>query len=208
MGNPIAQDRRTSHIPIILLTALTGDANQLTGLQTGASDYLTKPFNFEILHIKIRNLLALNRSLENTYSRQFKVASSPVDIQSPDQQLLQKITDYIEKNIDNPNLTVEELSRHVFMTRGSLYNKIVGLTGETPVEFIRSIKLQKAKLLLEKNSDMKIAEIAYAAGFTTANYFTRAFKAKFNVSPTEYINLKKKDTSSGNGGGLSEVVSA
>ncbi|RZL36804.1 MAG: AraC family transcriptional regulator, partial [Pedobacter sp.] len=83
-----------------------------------------------------------------------------------------------------------EISKHVFMSRRSLYSKIMELTGETPVEFIRSLKLKKAVALLE-NSDMKMSEIAYTTGFATANYFTRAFRAKYNVSPTEYVNLKK-----------------
>lgn len=195
LSRKIKSDKRTNHIPIILLTALTGDADQLRGLQTGASDYLTKPFNFEILNIKIRNLLSLNQTLQNTYTRQLKVVPE-IDVQSEDEKLLVNIIQYIESNIDSPDLSVEELSKHVFMSRGSLYNKIVNLTGETPVEFIRSIKLKKAAALLE-NSDMKIAQIGYAVGFSTPNYFARAFKAKFNVSPSEYVTLKKNHVDSG-----------
>ena len=187
----IRSDKRTCHIPIILLTALTGDTNQLIGLNTGANDYLTKPFNFEILNAKVNNLLKLNATLKSTYSRQLKVAAPDVEIQSEDEKLLLKIARYIESNIDNPDLSVEELSKHVFISRGSLYNKILSLTGEAPVEFIRSIKLNKAAALLE-NSDMKISQIGYEVGFTSPNYFARAFKAKFNLSPSEYVSLKKK----------------
>ncbi|RYY14316.1 MAG: response regulator transcription factor, partial [Chitinophagaceae bacterium] len=187
----LQSDKRTKHIPVILLTALNGDDNQMKGLETGASDYLTKPFNFDILHIKIKNLLLLNKNLENTYSKQLKIETPVVEVQTHDEQLLLKITRFIDDNIDNPDLSVEELSKHVFMSRKSLYNKIVMLTGETPVEFIRSVKLNKAVMLLE-NSDMKMSEVAYTSGFATANYFTRAFKAKYNVSPTEYVALKKQ----------------
>ena len=165
----------------------------MKGLETGASDYLTKPFNFDILHIKIKNLLALNKNLETTYSKQLKIEVPEISVQSHDEQLLLKISRFIENNIDNPNLSVEELSKHVFMSRRSLYSKIMSLTGETPVEFIRSLKLKKAVALLE-NSDLKMSEIAYTTGFATANYFTRAFKAKYNVSPTEYVALKKEQT--------------
>lgn len=186
----IRSDKRTSHIPIILLTALTGDANQLTGLNTGANDYLTKPFNFEILNLKIKNLLDLNQSLKNTYTRQLKVISPDIQVESDDEKLLLKVTQYIEANIDTPELSVEDLSKHVYMSRGSLYNKIVSLTGETPVEFIRSVKLNKAAALLA-NSDMKISQVGYTVGFTTPNYFARAFKAKFNLSPSEYARLKR-----------------
>ena len=187
----IRSDKRTSHIPIILLTALTGDSNQLRGLNTGANDYLTKPFNFEILNARIRNLLNLNQNLKTTYSRQIKVETPEVEAKSDDEKLLLRITQFIEANIDNPDLSVEELSKHLYMSRGSLYNKIVTLTGETPVEFIRTIKLNKAIALLE-NTDMKISEIGYEVGFATPNYFARAFKAKFNLSPSEYVNLKRK----------------
>lgn len=191
LSRKIRSDKRTSHIPIILLTALTGNTNQIRGLQTGANDYLTKPFDFGILNIKIKNLLALNDDLKNTYSRQIKVVPSGVEVQNQDEKLLLKITRYIETNIDSPNLNVEELSKHVFMSRGSLYSKIVNLTGETPVEFIRSIRLNKAVALLE-NSNMKIAEVGYAVGFSTPNYFARAFKAKYKTSPSEFISLKKR----------------
>lgn len=185
LSQKIRLDKRTSHIPIILLTALTGDASQLKGLETGASDYLTKPFNFDILNVKIRNLLQLNQSLKDTYTRQLKVVTPVPEVESEDEKLLLKVARYIEDNINSDNLTVEELSRHLFMSRASLYNKIVQLTGETPVEFIRSVKLNKAAGLL-KNSDMKIAQIGYAVGFSTPNYFARAFKAKFNLLPSEY----------------------
>jgi YesN/AraC family two-component response regulator len=196
LSKKIKSDKRTSHIPIILLTALTGDLNQLKGLQTGASDYLTKPFNFEILHARIKNLVALNQNLKETYSKQLQVNPSEVKVQqSEDEKLLAKITQYIESNIDSPELSVEELSKHVFMSRGSLYSKIVEMTGETPVEFIRSIKLKKAAALLEK-SDMKIAQIGYAVGFSSPNYFARAFKSKFNLSPSEYADQKRGFTNS------------
>jgi signal transduction histidine kinase/ligand-binding sensor domain-containing protein/DNA-binding response OmpR family regulator len=191
LSRKIKSDKRTSHIPIILLTALTGDADQLKGLETGASDYLTKPFNFEILNIKIRNLLLLNQTLKETYTRQLKVVTPDIKVESEDEKLLLKITQYIEANLNSATLSVEELSKYLFMSRGSLYSKIVNLTGETPVEFIRSIKLNKAAALLE-HSDMKIAQIGYAVGFSTPNYFARAFKAKFNLLPSEYLILKRR----------------
>jgi signal transduction histidine kinase/ligand-binding sensor domain-containing protein/DNA-binding response OmpR family regulator len=191
LSRKIRSDKRTSHIPIILLTALTGEVYQLQGLETGASDYLTKPFSFEILNVKIRNLVLLNHRLKETYTRRLNVGTPVAEVQSDDEKLILTVTQYIESNLDSANLSVEDLSRHVYMSHASLYRKIVDLTGETPVEFIRSIKLNKAAELLER-SNMKIAEIGYAVGFTTPNYFTRAFKAKFNLSPSEYAALKRK----------------
>jgi AraC-like DNA-binding protein len=91
-------------------------------------------------------------------------------------------------------LSVEQLAKHLCMSRATLYNKVVDITGETPVEYIRSVRLNKAAALLEK-SDMRIAEIGYTVGFLTPNYFARAFKAKFNMSPSEYVVLKRKPAS-------------
>ena len=190
----IRSEKRTSHIPIILLTALTGEAYQLKGLETGASDYLTKPFSFEILNLKIRNLVSLNQRLKDTYSRRLHIETPPVQVQSGDEKLMLMVTRYIESNLDSASLSVEDLCRHAYLSHASLYRKIVDITGETPVEFIRSIRLNKAADLLER-SHMKMAEIGYAVGFTTPNYFTRAFKAKFNVSPSEYAALKRKQVS-------------
>jgi len=191
LSRKIKSDKRVSHIPVILLTALTENAYQLQGLETGASDYLTKPFPFEILNIKIRNLVLLNQRLRETYSRRLSVETPVTAVQSEDEKLMLKVTQYIESNLDSANLSVEELSKHVYMSHASLYRKIVDLTGETPVEFIRSVKLKKAADLLA-TSDLKISEIGYAVGFTTPNYFTRAFRAKFNISPSEYMSLKRK----------------
>jgi len=189
LSNKIKADKRTCHIPIILLTALAGGAHELKGLKTGASDYLTKPFSWEILQVKIRNLILLNQHLRETYSRRLNVVPMQVEAQSEGEKLLLAITRFIEENLHNDQLSVEELSRQVFMSRGTLYNKIVELTGETPVEYIRSVRLKKAAELLE-NSDMKIAQIGYAVGFATPNYFTRAFKVKYNMLPSEYAARK------------------
>jgi signal transduction histidine kinase/ligand-binding sensor domain-containing protein/CheY-like chemotaxis protein len=194
LSRKIRSEKRTSHIPVILLTALTGETYQLRGLETGASDYLTKPFSFEILNVKIKNLVMLNQRLKETYTRRLNIETSAVEVESEDEKLILTVTRYIESNLDSPTLSVEDLCKHVYMSHASLYRKIVDLTGETPVEFIRSIKLNKAADLLER-SNMKISEIGYAVGFTTPNYFTRAFKAKFNVSPSEYASLKRKQVS-------------
>lgn len=186
-------DKRTAHIPILLLTALTGEEDQLKGLNTGASDYITKPFNVELLNAKIKNLLQLNITLKNTYSKQIKGIFPEVKVESADEKLLQTIMQYLEKNLSNPQLSVEEMSKHVGMSRSSLYSKLLELTGQTPVEYIRSVKLDKAAVLLEK-SDMNVAQIAYSVGFSTPNYFAKSFKAKFDMLPSEYINKMRKDS--------------
>ncbi len=194
----IKADKRTSHIPVILLTALIGEEAALQGLRTGANDYITKPFHVEMLNEKIKNLLVLNNTLKNTYTKQFKPVAPVVNIQSADEELLHSIMTYLEENLSNPQLSVKELSKHAGMSRSSLYAKLLELTGQTPVEYIRSVKLDKAAVLLQK-SDMNVAQIAYSVGFSTPNYFAKSFKAKFSLLPSEYISKmraenKKNDT--------------
>jgi signal transduction histidine kinase/ligand-binding sensor domain-containing protein/DNA-binding response OmpR family regulator len=187
----LKSDKRTSHIPIILLTAITGDDQQIKGLGTGANDYITKPFNFEVLNAKIRSLLALNSSMKNTYTKQIQVLTPEMKIESTDEKLLQEIVTCLENNITNQQLSVEFLSKQIGMSRSSLYTKLVQLTGQTPVEYIRSFRLNKATVLMQK-SNMTVSEIAYQVGFATANYFTKAFKSKFNMLPSEYIAKVRK----------------
>jgi signal transduction histidine kinase/DNA-binding response OmpR family regulator len=187
----IKSDKRTSHIPVILLTALNGEKEQMKGLETGANDYITKPFNFEVLNAKIKNLLELNSLLKNTYRKQIKVLTPDVPIECDNERLLSEIMVFIEKNLTDSQLSVEELSKHVAMSRSSLYSKLLELTGQSPVEYIRSVKLEKAAVLMEK-STMNVAQIAYSVGFATPNYFARSFKTKFGILPSEYILKNRK----------------
>jgi signal transduction histidine kinase/ligand-binding sensor domain-containing protein/DNA-binding response OmpR family regulator len=189
-------DKRTSHIPVILLTAMTGEEEQLRGLGTGANDYITKPFNFEVLNAKIKSLLILQQTMQSAYTKQIRVATPEVEFESADEKLLQEIVSYLEKNLTNSQLSVESLSKEVGMSRTSLYSKLLELTGQSPVEYIRSFRLEKAAALMEK-SNMNIAEIAYQVGFTTPNYFARSFKAKYNMLPSEYIAVKRQSKVNG-----------
>ena len=180
-------DKRTSHIPVVLLTALTGEAEQMKGLEIGANDYMTKPFNFEILLSKIKNILTLRDTYKQTYKKQLDVQLQEMPLQNEDEKLLRSIVEYIELNILNDSLSVEELSRKMNMSRGSLYNKVLMLTGKSPVEFIRSIRLKKAVYLLE-NSQMTISQICYEVGFNTPKYFTKLFKDEYKVLPSAYAS--------------------
>jgi signal transduction histidine kinase/ligand-binding sensor domain-containing protein/DNA-binding response OmpR family regulator len=192
LTSKIKADKRTCHIPVILLTALTGDREQLLGLETGANDYLTKPFNFEILNIKIKNLLSQNSILKNAYTKQLKVTPDGVEVESSGEKFLSTAINYIEKNLTNPKFSIVDLSEHLGMSRGALYNKIFALTGQPPVEFIRSYKLDRAAFLLLK-SDMTVSQIAYEAGFGTPHYFSKSFKNKFDVLPSEYRKMEFKE---------------
>jgi AraC-like DNA-binding protein len=191
LSKKLKADKRTRHIPVILLTAINGEDEQLKGLNAGANDYLTKPFNFQILHARITNLLELNKSLKDTYSKQIHmVAEQPAETESTDVKLLNSLMAYMESHLSDPNLSVEELSKHAGMSRGSLYYKLIELTGLTPIEYMRSVKLEKAAALLQ-TSDYNVAQIAYMTGFGTPSYFSRMFKGKFGVLPSEYLNDKR-----------------
>jgi signal transduction histidine kinase/ligand-binding sensor domain-containing protein/DNA-binding response OmpR family regulator len=188
----IKADSRTSFIPVILLTALTGEEKQLKGLQTGASDYMTKPFNFEILLSKIRNLLAQQETAKRAYQKQVKADPADVRIESPDEKFMSRALAVVEKNISNADLSVEELSREMYMSRVALYKKLLALSGKTPIEFIRSIRLKRAAQLLEK-SKLTVSEIAYEVGFNNPKYFTKFFKSEFNLLPSAYQAEKRKE---------------
>ncbi|WP_172335858.1 two-component regulator propeller domain-containing protein [Mucilaginibacter sp. SG564] len=192
LSQKIKSDKRTSHVPIIILTAMIGEEEQLKGLQSGANDYLTKPFNFQILHTKINNLLNLNKALKDTYSKQIQLVSEQVEIESTDVKLLNNIMKYIEANLSESELSVEDLSKHIGMSRGSLYYKVRELTGLSPIEYLRTVKLEKAAVLLE-SSGYNVAQIAYMTGFGTPSYFTRMFKAKFGILPSDYLSSKKNE---------------
>jgi AraC-like DNA-binding protein len=186
----LKSDKRTSFIPVILLTALTGEEDQVRGLETGANDYLTKPFNFQILNAKVRNLIGLNQRLKNTYSKQIQIIAPEIQIESADEKFLSNVAQLVEERLNDANFSIEELSRNLGMSRSSLYNKVFELTGLAPVEYVRSIKLQKAAVLIEK-SQYTIREIAFMTGFATPGYFSKLFKAKYDLSPSEYLNLKR-----------------
>ncbi len=187
-------DKRTNHIPVILLTALTGEQEQLKGLKTGANDYITKPFNFELLHSKMQNLLLLQDTFKNTYTRKIDVALPALAVQQPeDEKLLSNLLLYLEEHIADPQVSVDGLSRQLGMSRSTLYHKLFALTGKTPVEYIRSVKLEKAAALL-KNGDLNVSQVAYSVGFATPKYFAKTFKAKYNMLPSEYI-IKMRTTS-------------
>ncbi len=185
----IRQSVRTSHLPIVLLTARAEDAQQLEALETGATDYVTKPFNFEMLLSKIRNIIAQQQSLKKTFREHFDAHPSEVAVSSADEQFIRQAVEIVEKNISDPDFSVEDLSRALFMSRVSAYKKILAITGKPPLEFIRSIRLKRAAQLLEK-SQLTVAEVAYEVGFNNPKYFTRYFKMEFNELPSVYGKKK------------------
>ncbi|SDL76244.1 Signal transduction histidine kinase [Pedobacter antarcticus] len=181
----IRADKRTTHLPVILLTALSTEDQQLTGLDTGANDYMTKPFNFEILLSKIKNLLSQQEISRKTYLKQVELKPADAEIESVDDKFIRQIGMHLEKNLQDSNYTVDQLSADMNMSRVGLYKKILPLTGRSPLEYIRFYRLLKSKPLLRK-SQLTIAEIAYAVGFSNPKQFSKYFKQEFGTLPSVY----------------------
>lgn len=185
MSKQIKADIRTSHIPLILLTAKSGEESKLEGLTAGADDYITKPFNLEILLVKIHNLVEARKRNREIFQDQIRIEPSKIAVSSLDEKLIRKALEYTETNISNPDFSVEELSRELGMSRVHLYKKLSSLTGKTPIEFIRVIRLKRAAQLLEE-SQLTVSEIAYEVGFNNPKYFRKYFKDEFGVLPSQY----------------------
>ena len=188
----IKGDKRTSHIPVILLTALIGEDQQLKGLETGATDYMTKPFNFEILQSKIKNILNQQEYMRKTYQKQVEANPTEMHVDSPDELFIKKVLLLIDNNISNPNFSVEELSSDVFVSRYTLYKKILAMTGKTPNELVRSMRLKRAAQLLE-TGHLTISQICNKVGFKSQKYFVKSFKAEYNTIPSKYLESMSEE---------------
>jgi ligand-binding sensor domain-containing protein/signal transduction histidine kinase/DNA-binding response OmpR family regulator len=186
----IKGNRNTSHIPFILLTAKYTEEQQLEGIEAGAEDYITKPFNFQILESKIDNLVKIRDNIKSMMSSRFGVELGSIEITSRDEQFLQKVISIVEKNMAISDFTVNELSREMGMSRTLLYKKLLALTGKPPLEFIRSLRLKRAALLLEK-SQLNVSEITFRVGFKDLKYFRKHFLKEFGVLPSKFIEEKE-----------------
>ena len=189
----LKKDERTSHIPIILLTAKSAVENRLEALHVGADDYITKPFSPVYLEARIENLLEQRHKLQEHY-RTDLLKLNPKKIEkegvSPEEAFLAKLMDFMERNMDNNNLSVEDLVSEMALGRTVFFNKLKGLTGLSPVEFIREIRIKRAAQLLEDDR-YNVTEITYMVGMNDSRYFSKCFKTAYGITPSEYKrNLK------------------
>ena len=187
----IKSDQRLSHIPVILLTARSGEEQRLEGFEVGADDYIPKPFSFPILESRIKNLISLRKDLHTLFAKKNGIKASEIQITPLDEQFVQKVVQAIENNIANSELTVVDLSRELGVSRAQFFRKVQELTGKSPLELIRTIRLQYAAQLLEK-SQLSVAEIAYRVGFNNPKYFARHFKDQYHVLPSAYASGKRR----------------
>lgn len=177
-------DIRTSHIPVILLTAKASEEDVIEGLETGADDYITKPFNTRILMARVKNLIELRRQTQLNRQRRMALQPAEISVTSIDETFYKELQDMIEKHLSDPEFNVEQLSRKLYMGRTTLYRKILALTGETPNQFIRLYRLRRAMQLLKARYG-NVTEVAFAVGFSSTAYFTRCFKEMFHQLPSD-----------------------
>ena len=185
----LKNDIKTSHIPIILLTAKASEENVLQGLETGADDYITKPFNRKILMSRIKNLVELRRQLHQKIKRQMLLQPENIPVSSMDEGFLKEMQQVIEENLGDPEFDVVTLSRKLYQSQSTLYRKIRALTGESPKQFILSYRLKRAAQLLKANFG-NVTEVALEVGFSSSSYFARRFKEKFHRLPHTFMTAE------------------
>ncbi len=179
----LKQDERTSHIPIVLLTAKATDADRIEGLSHGADAYLTKPFNKKELFVRLEQLIKIRRQLQKKYST-VDIGITRKSEPTGEERFLKRAVEVIEKHLEDPELDAALLASELHLSESQLYRKLKALSGKSTSVFIRGIRLSVAKKLLEA-SDLNISEIAYQCGFNDPAWFSRAFKEKFGVSPSD-----------------------
>ena len=189
----LKNDIKTSHIPIILLTAKASEESIIQGLETGADDYITKPFNSKMLITRIRNLIELRRQLQLKIQRQKMLLPDVIEVSSMDEKFLKEFQNIIEVNLSDPDFNVDILCKRLYMGRSTLFTKVKALTGETPNQFILSYRLERAAQLLKEKFG-SVTEVAYSAGFSSPVYFSKCFKEKFHQSPSSYLASESKSS--------------
>ena len=190
-GNTLCMSLRsnlvTSHIPVIMLTAMSMDEDRLEGLTTGADAYIVKPFNMDILLQTVVNLIQRTRTLRLKYEHADKIEGKTAakSVTSPDEKLLASIMESINRHLDDDGLTIDLIADEVGLSRVHLHRKMKDLTGQTPHDFIRKVRLKKAAELLQTGK-MNVSEVTYTCGFSSPTSFSALFKKVYGVSPSQY----------------------
>jgi signal transduction histidine kinase/DNA-binding response OmpR family regulator len=187
MCEQLKTTENTNHIPVILLTAKASQENKMEGLETGADDYLTKPFDNNELKVRIKNLISLREKLQKKYQQESLLKPNEVKVNSVQQKFLQKIKNVVESNMDNSEFNVEELGDQLYMSRSQIHRKLKALTNQSATQYIRNYRLHRAADLLKQDSG-NVTEIAYQVGFSSQTYFSKCFQELFHCSPSEFKN--------------------
>jgi signal transduction histidine kinase/ligand-binding sensor domain-containing protein/DNA-binding response OmpR family regulator len=183
--NKIKSDWQTSHIPFILLTAKATDESKIAGLETGADDYLTKPFNYEELAARIKNLIEQRKRLREKFSKEINIQPEKLTSSAVDSEFIQRVLSATEKNLGNAEFDTEHLAQELFVSRRQLHRKLQAITGQGPGEFIRVLRLKRAAQMLIENK-LSVTQIALEVGFESPAQFSRAFKKHFSCLPSDF----------------------
>lgn len=186
----VKHDVNLSHIPVILLTAKALDEDELKGLQMGANDYVTKPFNLDVLRERIRLQIERREAVHDQILHHVELSPSEVAVTTLDEQFIKDAIACVEKNMDNDAFTVDELSNELGMHRTNVYKKIQFITGKTPLQFIRMLRLKRAHQLMSQGGVM-VSQIAYEVGFNNPKLFSRYFKEEYGMYPSEFIKQQE-----------------
>lgn len=181
----IKADLRFNHIPVIILTAKNGIDDRVASYDAGADGYIAKPFEMKVLFARVDNLVRASKLRQAAFRKEENVNLETLAYPSADKQFLQSIIESIEQHLEEPEFDLEQLAGEMNMSKSTLYRKIKSMTGLTPLDFVRNIKMKRACMMLLARTQT-ISEVAYAVGFTNPKYFTKCFKEEFGVTPTEY----------------------
>ena len=192
----IKNDFNTCHIPVVLLTARTAVEQNIEGLRIGADDYITKPFNTNLLISRCNNLVNSRILLQEKFSKQPQAYAQMLATNPIDKEILDRAISIIEKNLDNTEFNVNIFAREMAMARTNLFTKLKAITGQTPNDFILTIRLKKGALMLRNNPELNITEISDKIGFSSSRYFSKCFKDVYHVSPLAYRKGEDADTGS------------
>jgi len=181
----LKNDQRTSHIPIVILTAKSDKRSKLDGLETGADDYLIKPFDAEELQVRVKNLITQRKKLREAFRKQLLEHVSPTDKRGQGDKLIKRLLETFEKKYSEYDFSVEDMGKEMLMSRAQFYRKVNALTGTSPNELLRLFRIKKAASLLESD-DHNIAEIMYEVGFRSTSHFAESFRKYYGKNPSEF----------------------
>ncbi|WP_298537389.1 hybrid sensor histidine kinase/response regulator transcription factor [uncultured Algibacter sp.] len=184
---------RTSHIPVILLTALNSVEHRIEGLESGADAYIPKPFKMKLLSVRVEKLIATRDLMRKRFQTEKELTPEKVTLNSLDEEFLKRIMDFMEKNMSNESYWVDELASDMNTSRSTFFRKLKKLTGQAPNDFMRMVRLKRSVQLMEQN-ELTISQISYMVGFSEPNYFGKCFRKFYGDTPSNYINshYKKK----------------
>jgi signal transduction histidine kinase/DNA-binding response OmpR family regulator len=202
--NKIKNDIRTSHIPVVLLTAKKTIESELEGLDTGADDYITKPFHPNLLLKRVRNIIASREKIWEKIASDTHIIPQGLELTTKEEDFLEKAIQIIEENLSDSDFNQEIFCREIGMSKASLYRKINSLTNQSINEFVRNVRLKKAAEILRCGKQIHIAELAYRVGFSEPSYFTKKYREFFGLTPKEYNNRYIKSEQEGTKVGLND----